>query len=261
MYSLPNPRRSLRLLSPLDEIPLEPAFPHHQLFSVPVVSSLGLFEDTPDMANDQLPTPSSVGASMGALPTLTVDPRPTSPPPTDTLLSAQQLPTPAQEMDPPPAPRLQDMDSFSDGTALGSFTYSLTSEHDTVAFSPTHPTRSIEIWIDDVLRSLADDDDDDSDDRDSHARTHDRPRPSALHPEEPSTKRRRVQFTLPAGPSVERLDTAQAIRRRQSCPAVDVGVGVAQRVGVPEDLLTPLSSAAPPTPGPVPRPSSAPPFL
>ncbi|TFY70215.1 hypothetical protein EVG20_g2786 [Dentipellis fragilis] len=69
MYSLPNPRRSLRLLPPLDEIPLEPAFPDHQLFSVPVVSSLGLFEDTPNMANDQLPTPSSVGASMGALPT------------------------------------------------------------------------------------------------------------------------------------------------------------------------------------------------
>ncbi|TFY58979.1 hypothetical protein EVG20_g7956 [Dentipellis fragilis] len=161
-------------------------------------------------------------------------------------------------MDPPAAPRLKDMDSFSDGTALGSFIYSLTSEHDTVAFSPTHPTRSIEIWRDDVFHSLADDDNDDCD---SHARTHDRPRPAALHPEEPSTKRRRVQFSIPACPSVERLDTAQAIRRRQSCPAVDVAVGVAMRVGVPEDLLTPLSSAAPPTPGPVPRPFSAPPFL
>jgi len=53
------------------------------------------------------------------------------------------------------------MDSFSEGTAQGSFDLTMCSDHGealvprSVAFSPTHPTLSIEIWRDDVDRSTA----------------------------------------------------------------------------------------------------------
>jgi len=53
------------------------------------------------------------------------------------------------------------MDSFSEGTAQGSFDFTMCSDHGdapappSVAFSPGHPTLSIEIWRDDVVRSTA----------------------------------------------------------------------------------------------------------
>jgi hypothetical protein len=56
---------------------------------------------------------------------------------------------------------IKDMDSFSDGTAQGSFDFTMCSDHGdgqalpSVAFSPSHPTLSIEIWRDDVVRSTA----------------------------------------------------------------------------------------------------------
>jgi hypothetical protein len=51
------------------------------------------------------------------------------------------------------------MDSFSEGTAQGSFDFTLCSDPGdaqappSVAFSPDHPTLSIEVWRDDVSRS------------------------------------------------------------------------------------------------------------
>jgi hypothetical protein len=51
------------------------------------------------------------------------------------------------------------MDSFSEGTAQGSFDFTMCSDPGdaqappSVAFSPGHPTLSIEIWRDDVNRS------------------------------------------------------------------------------------------------------------
>jgi hypothetical protein len=51
------------------------------------------------------------------------------------------------------------MDSFSEGTAQGSFDFTMCSDHGdaqappSVAFSPGHPTLSIEIWRDDVVRN------------------------------------------------------------------------------------------------------------
>jgi hypothetical protein len=53
------------------------------------------------------------------------------------------------------------MDSFSEGTAQGSFDFTMCSDPGdaqpppSVAFSPGHPTLSIEIWRDDVVRSTA----------------------------------------------------------------------------------------------------------
>ncbi len=51
------------------------------------------------------------------------------------------------------------MDSFSDGTTQGSFDFAMCSDHGdgqvppSVAFSPSHPTLSIEVWRDDVVRN------------------------------------------------------------------------------------------------------------
>jgi hypothetical protein len=80
-----------------------------------------------------------------------------------------ELPSPAQvhydtppprseAIQPPPAPLIKDMDSFSDGTTQGSFDFTMCSDHGdgqvrSVAFSPTRPTLSIEIWRDDVVRN------------------------------------------------------------------------------------------------------------
>jgi hypothetical protein len=53
------------------------------------------------------------------------------------------------------------MDTFSEGTAQGSFDFTMRSDPGdaqappSVAFSPGHPTVSIEIWRDDVVRSTA----------------------------------------------------------------------------------------------------------
>jgi hypothetical protein len=83
---------------------------------------------------------------------------------------ASELPSPAQVLydtpvpqseaiQPPPAPLIKDMDSFSEGTAQGSFDFTMCSDPGdaqappSVAFSPGHPTLSIEIWRDDVVRS------------------------------------------------------------------------------------------------------------
>lgn len=66
---------------------------------------------------------------------------------------------PAGEPPLPPAPVLKDLDSFSDGTGLGSFDYSLTSDHGiadrrptSLAFSPAHPEESVVLWRNDVHR-------------------------------------------------------------------------------------------------------------
>jgi hypothetical protein len=72
-------------------------------------------------------------------------------------------PVPQSEViQPPPAPLIKDMDSFSEGTAQGSFDFTMCSDPGdaqappSVAFSPGHPTLSIEIWRDDVVRSSTD---------------------------------------------------------------------------------------------------------
>jgi hypothetical protein len=89
---------------------------------------------------------------------------------TDGNVWASELPSPAQvhydtppprseAIQPPPAPLIKDMDSFSDGTTQGSFNFTMCSDHGdgqvppSVAFSPSHPTVSIEIWRDDVVRN------------------------------------------------------------------------------------------------------------
>ncbi|EGO04009.1 hypothetical protein SERLA73DRAFT_175734 [Serpula lacrymans var. lacrymans S7.3] len=71
-------------------------------------------------------------------------------------------------MAPPAAPLLRDMDTFTEGTGVGSFDFSLESTskggssecsfpngtgRQSVAFSPEDPLRSIETWRNDVLRS------------------------------------------------------------------------------------------------------------
>jgi len=89
---------------------------------------------------------------------------------TDGNARASELPSPAQVLydtpppqseaiQPPPAPLIKDMDSFSDGTTHGSFDFTMCSDHDdaqvppSVAFSPSRPTLSIRIWRDDVVRN------------------------------------------------------------------------------------------------------------
>lgn len=91
---------------------------------------------------------------------------------TDGNVRASELPSPAQvhydtpppqldAIQPPPAPLIKDMDSFSDGTTQGSFDFTMCSDHGggqaprSVAYSPSHPTLSIEIWRDDVVRNTA----------------------------------------------------------------------------------------------------------
>ena len=88
---------------------------------------------------------------------------------TDGNVRASELPSPAkvhydtpvrqsEAIQPPPAPLIKDMDSFSDGTTQGSFDLTMCSDPGdgqvrSVAFSPTRPTLSIEIWRDDVVRN------------------------------------------------------------------------------------------------------------
>ena len=56
---------------------------------------------------------------------------------------------------------IKDMDSFSEGTTRGSFDFTMCSDNGdgqalpSVAFSPRHPTLSIEIWRDDVNQNTA----------------------------------------------------------------------------------------------------------
>jgi hypothetical protein len=187
-------------LDPLEEFPLVVPFPEApQLPSGP--GALGLFHETPSTIDMSLPTPSI---------------------PVFTVLS-YELPPPAQvhcetpipqseSIQPPPAPLVKDMDSFSEGTAQGSFDFTMCSDSGdaqappSVAFSPGHPTLSIEVWRDDVNRSTTEEEHPLSGE-DTHIS------------EEPATKRRRLSF-LPTGE--ERPMTASAVGRSQSLPAINL---------------------------------------
>jgi hypothetical protein len=170
---------------------------------------------------------------------------------TDELPSPAQVhydtpPQQSEAIQPPPAPLIKDMDSFSDGTTQGSFDLTMCSDHDdgqvrSVAFSPTRPTLSIEIWRDDVVRNTTvgwqerhpprgDDD-------------------GSIF--EPATKRRRLSLFPPAAEE-ERPTTAPLIRRSQSLPPNSLCL-----VGDGDDRD---HSAAPP-PVAVSSPRSAPPTL
>ncbi|KAI0064207.1 hypothetical protein BV25DRAFT_1837013 [Artomyces pyxidatus] len=147
-YFTPSGAAICCFLEPLDEIPIPSPFPDaHICLSGLGVTLTGVLDGTPSSMDQPLLTPidpEPTGLGMGGGSTLF--------PPLD-----YDFPVPdGAGAPPPPAPLLKDLDSFSDGTALGSFNYSLTSEQDegrpSVAFSPTHPTRSIEIWRDHVLR-------------------------------------------------------------------------------------------------------------
>jgi len=197
------PARRPCFLDPLEEFPLVVPFPEAPLLpSGP--GALGLFHETPSTIDMSLPTPSI---------------------PVFTVLS-YELPSPAQVLyetpipqseaiQPPPAPLVKDMDSFSEGTAQGSFDFTMCSDPDdaqappSVAFSPGHPTLSIEIWRDDVIRSTA------IGWEEQHPHSgEDR------HISEPATKRRRLSSFLPAGE--ERTMTASAAGRSQSLPPINL---------------------------------------
>jgi hypothetical protein len=155
------------------------------------------------------------------------------------------------------------MDSFSEGTAQGSFDFTLCSDSaDTqvppsVAFSPGHPTLSIEIWRDDVVRSTAVDCEEwlprSSDDRHIfEVRLLFLGQSASLRIwvfKEPATKRRRLSI-LPAGDE-EGPMTAPPGGRSQSLPPISFCL---MRDGDDSDSLAlPLT--------PVPSPCSAPPTL
>ncbi|KAH9981627.1 hypothetical protein BJV74DRAFT_78892 [Russula compacta] len=191
-----------RFLEPLDEFPLVVPFPEaHLLTSEPGV--LGLFNETPSTIDMSLPTPSIPVFAMFA----------------DELPSPPQVhddtPVPQSEaIQPPPAPLIKDMDSFSEGTAQGSFDFTMCSDRGdaqvppSVAFSPGHPTLSIEIWRDDVVRSTA------VGWEEGHPRSdEDGPTP------EPANKRRRLSLF---SPEEERLLTAPVVGRSQSLPPVSL---------------------------------------
>lgn len=188
-------------LEPLEEIPLVVPFPEAHLDSSGP-GALGLFNETPSTIDMSLPTPS--------IPVLTVF--------SDELPSPAQVhydtpPPQSEAIQPPPAPVIKDMDSFSDGTTQGSFDFTMCSDHGdgqvapSIAFSPSHPTHSIEIWRDDVVRNTtvgwqegrAPRGDEDG------------------HIFEPATKRRRLSLFPPAAEE-ERPITGPIIRRSQSLP-------------------------------------------
>lgn len=186
-------------LDPLEEFPLVVPFPEAPLLpSGP--GALGLFHETPSTIDMSLPTPN--------IPVFTVLSYELPPPP----LVLFETPIPQSEaIQPPPAPLIKDMDSFSDGTAQGSFDFTMCSDAGdaqappSVAFSPSHPSLSIEIWRDDVIRSTA------------VGREEQRPSSDDdRHISEPATKRRRLSSLLPVGQ--ERPMTAPAVRRSQSLP-------------------------------------------
>ncbi|KAH9973827.1 hypothetical protein BGW80DRAFT_225533 [Lactifluus volemus] len=226
------PSRFCPLLDPLEEFPLVVPFPEAHLHSSEP-GALGLFNETPSTTDMSLPTPS--------VPVFTVF----TEVPTPTQVHYDALVSQSEVIQPPPAPLIKDMDSFSEGTAQGSFDFTLCSDSaDTqvppsVAFSPGHPTLSIEIWRDDVVRSTAVDCEEwlprSSDDRHIF--------------EEPATKRRRLSI-LPAGDE-EGPMTAPPGGRSQSLPPISFCL---MRDGDDSDSLAlPLT--------PVPSPCSAPPTL
>jgi len=189
-------------LEPLEEFPLVVPFPEaHVDSSEPGV--LGLFNETPSTIDMSLPTPN--------VPVFTVF--------TDELPSPARVhydtpPPQLEAIQPPPAPLIKDMDSFSDGTTQGSFDFTMCSDRGdgqvppSVAFSPSHPTLSIEIWRDDVVRNTT-------------VRWEERHPPCGDDDrhisEEPATKRRRLSLFLPAAEE-ERPITAPILRRCQSLP-------------------------------------------
>jgi len=192
-----------RFLEPLEEFPLVVPFPEaHLLSSEP--GALGLFNETPSTIDISLPTPNIPVFSMF----------------TDDLPSPAQVhydtPVPQSEaIQPPPAPLIKDMDSFSEGTAQGSFDFTMCSDHGdaqalpSVAFSPGHPTLSIEIWRDDVVRNTMIE----RPEEQSHC---DEDGPAF---EEPATKRRRLSLFSPQVEE-ERPITApiSGVGRSQSLP-------------------------------------------
>ncbi|KAH9962915.1 hypothetical protein BC827DRAFT_180148 [Russula dissimulans] len=192
-----------RFLEPLEEFPLVVPFPDaHLLSSEP--GALGLFNETPSTIDLSLPTPSIPVFAMFAdeLPSL--------------AQAHYEAPVPQSEpIQPPPAPLIKDMDSFSEGTAQGSFDLTMCSDHGeapvprSVAFSPHHPTLSIEIWRDDVVRSTTV----------RWEEGHSRCDEDAHVFEEPATKRRRLSLFSPAAEE-ERPATAPISRRSQSLPPV-----------------------------------------
>jgi len=228
------PANHPRFLEPLEEFPLVVPFPEaHLLSSEP--GALGLFNETPSTIDMSLPTPSIPVFAM----------------------FNDELQTPAQvhydtsipqseTIQPPPAPLIKDMDSFSEGTAQGSFDFTLCSDHDdgpappSVAFSPDHPTLSIEIWRDDVVRSAV------IGWEERHPRTEE---DGLLFG--PATKRRRLSL-FSAAADEERPLTAPNARRSQSLPPLGLCL---IREGDDCDR-----SVAPP-PGAVSSPRSAPPTL
>ncbi|KAI0298729.1 hypothetical protein B0F90DRAFT_1612460, partial [Multifurca ochricompacta] len=133
--------------------------------------ALGLFNETPSTIDMSLPTPN--------VPIYTV------------FTGWVDYDTPvlqSEAFQPPPAPLIKDMDSFSEGTAQGSFDFTICSDQgDTqappsVAFSPSHPALSIEIWRDDVVRNTTV----------GLEERHSRSNEDRHILEEPATKRRRL---------------------------------------------------------------------
>ncbi|KAI9458619.1 hypothetical protein BJY52DRAFT_1268674 [Lactarius psammicola] len=189
-------------LDPLEEFPLVVPFPEAPLLpSGP--GALGLFHETPSTIDMSLPTP--------RIPVFTVLNYELPPP----AQVHYETPIPQSEaIQPPPAPLVKDMDSFSEGTAQGSFDFTMCSDPGdaqappSVAFSPGHPALSIEIWRDDVVRSTA------------AGREEQHPLSGEdRHISEPATKRRRLSF-LPM--PEERPVTASAVGRSQSLPPINL---------------------------------------
>ncbi|KAH9061054.1 hypothetical protein EDB87DRAFT_475527 [Lactarius vividus] len=157
-------------LDPLEEFPLVVPFPEAPLLPSTIDMSL----PTPSipvftMLNYELPPPAQVH---------------------------YETPVPQSEaIQPPPAPLVKDMDSFSEAPP-------------SVAFSPGHPTLSIEIWRDDVIRSTA------------VGREEQHPFSGEdRHISEPATKRRRLSLFSPV--PEERPMTASAVGRSQSVPPIN----------------------------------------
>ncbi|KAF8267540.1 hypothetical protein EI94DRAFT_1311506 [Lactarius quietus] len=150
-----DPLEEFPLVVPFPEAPLLPRFLlrriQHRVLTDNILSgpgALGLFNETPSTIDMSLPTPS--------IPVFTV--LSFELPPTAQVHYETPIPQ-SESIQPPPAPLVKDMDSFSEGTAQGSFDFTLCSDPGdaqappSVAFSPDHPTLSIEVWRDDVSRS------------------------------------------------------------------------------------------------------------
>jgi len=141
-------------LEPLYHISIPPAF--HQSPRSPrrfLSRSVPALNDTPTSETFSLPTPCRP-ADSGLNNVRFLE---------DNLqaLAHQESISITEGEDYPAAPLLKDLDSFSQGTGLGSFDFSLNEGYDdllsssSVAFSPTQPEASIESWRLDVSRSAS----------------------------------------------------------------------------------------------------------